>query len=173
MTSSPKYSGDLVLDGSKIIFKNFSIEDAVLVSEFKAAQESNGNLAEFFYKVLDIGVRTASLRSNTAGAEKIEASINQANKSIGDSAKAVEEALKGQIKGLVAEDGLLIRGIQSIVDSYQGEVEELTSGEDSELRKAMLKLLREAKEEISRDVRQTVDSQRTMLGELLDPSNAT
>lgn len=173
MASSNKYSGEVIVEGSKVIFKNFSIEDAVILAEFKAAQDSVDNISDFAFSVLDIGVRTASLRSNTAGAEKIEASINQANKSIGDSAKAVEEALKGQIKGLVAEDGALIRGIQSIVDSYQDEVEELTSGEDSELRKAMIKLLREAKDDIAKDVRQTVESQRKMLGELLDPSNST
>jgi hypothetical protein len=166
-------AGQIEVNDGTITFVDVVIKDAVIAAEFTSAIEAGVDPVEFAYSLLDIGARTASLRSNTTGAEKIEASINQARTSISETAKTLEEAVKKQVKDLAADDGVLIKGIQSIIDTYQEEVEELASGEDSELRKAMLKLLKDAKEEISKDVKNTVDAQRKAIGELLDPANAT
>jgi hypothetical protein len=166
-------AGQIEVNDGTITFVDVVIKDAVIAADFTSAIEAGVDPVEFAYSLLDIGARTASLRSNTAGAEKIEASINQAKTSISETAKTLEEAVKKQVKDLAADDGVLIKGIQSIIDTYQEEVEELASGEDSELRKAMLKLLKDAKEEISKDVKNTVDAQRKAIGELLDPANAT
>ena len=173
MSKEKHVAGQIKISDGTITFVDVVIKDAVIAAEFTSAIEAGVDPVEFAYSLLDIGARTASLRSNTAGAEKIEASINQAKTSISDTAKTLEEAVKKQVKDLAADDGVLIKGIQSIIDTYQEEVEELASGEDSELRKAMLKLLKDAKEEISKDVKNTVDSQRKAIGELLDPANAT
>ena len=173
MSKEKHVAGQIKISDGTITFVDVVIKDAVIAAEFTSAIEAGVDPVEFAYSLLDIGARTASLRSNTAGAEKIEASINQAKTSISDTAKTLEEAVKKQVKDLAADDGVLIKGIQSIIDTYQEEVEELASGEDSELRKAMLKLLKDAKEEISKDVKNTVDAQRKSIGELLDPANAT
>ena len=173
MSKEKHVAGQIKVSDGTITFVDVVIKDAVIAAEFTSAIEAGVDPVEFAYSLLDIGARTASLRSNTAGAEKIEASINQAKTSISETAKTLEEAVKKQVKDLAADDGVLIKGIQSIIDTYQEEVEELASGEDSELRKAMLKLLKDAKEEISKDVKNTVDAQRKAIGELLDPANAT
>jgi hypothetical protein len=173
MSKQQHVVGQIKVNDGTITFVDVVIKDAVIAAEFTSAIEAGVDPVEFAYSLLDIGARTASLRSNTAGAEKIEASINQARTSISETAKILEEAVRKQVKDLAADDGVLIKGIQSIIDTYQEEVEELASGEDSELRKAMLKLLKDAKEEISKDVKNTVDAQRKAIGELLDPANAT
>ena len=173
MSKEKHVAGQIKVSDGTITFVDVVIKDAVIAAGFTSAIEAGVDPVEFAYSLLDIGARTASLRSNTAGAEKIEASINQAKTSISETAKTLEEAVKKQVKDLAADDGVLIKGIQSIIDTYQEEVEELASGEDSELRKAMLKLLKDAKEEISKDVKNTVDAQRKAIGELLDPANAT
>ena len=173
MSKSINVSGQVKVTDGKVTFVDFEVNDPIIATEFKAALDAGVDPAEFAYSLLDIGARTASLRSNSAGAEKIEASINQAKTSISETAKTLEDAVKKQVKDLAADDGVLIKSIQSIIDTYQEEVEELASGEDSELRKAMLKLLRDAKEDISKDVKNTVDAQRKAIGELLDPANAT
>jgi hypothetical protein len=173
MSKEKHVAGQIKVSDGTITFVDVVIKDAVIAAEFTSAIEAGVDPVEFAYSLLDIGARTASLRSNTAGAEKIEASINQARTSISETAKILEEAVRKQVKDLAADDGVLIKGIQSIIDTYQEEVEELASGEDSELRKAMLKLLKDAKEEISKDVKNTVDAQRKAIGELLDPANAT
>jgi len=173
MTKSRNISGEVTLVNDSIVFKNVTVTDPVVVAEFKSAIASGAEASEFALALLEIGARTASLRSNTAGAEKLEASINQAKSAITETAKSLEDAVKKQVKDLADDDGLLIKGIQQLIDTYQDEVEELASGEESELRKAMLKLLREAKEEIAKDVKNTVDAQRKSIGELLDPSNPT
>jgi len=173
MTKSRNISGQVTLVNDSIVFKNVTVTDPVVVAEFKSAIASGAEATEFALALLEIGARTASLRSNTAGAEKLEASINQAKSAITETAKSLEDAVKKQVKDLADDDGLLIKGIQQLIDTYQDEVEELASGEESELRKAMLKLLREAKEEIAKDVKNTVDAQRKSIGELLDPSNPT
>ena len=173
MSKEKHVVGQIKVNDGAITFVDVVIKDAVIAAEFTSAIEAGVDPVEFAYSLLDIGARTASLRSNTAGAEKIEASINQARTSICETAKILEEAVRKQVKDLAADDGVLIKGIQSIIDTYQEEVEELASGEDSELRKAMLKLLKDAKEEISKDVKNTVDAQRKAIGELLDPANAT
>lgn len=173
MSNSKQFTGTVKVSNGKVMFSDFVINDPIIATEFSSAVDAGVDAAEFAFSLIDIGARTASLRSNSAGAEKIEASINQAKTSISDTAKALEDAVKKQVKDLAADDGMLIKSIQSIIDSYQEEVEELASGEDSELRKAMLKLLRDAKDEIAKDVRNTVDAQRKAIGELLDPANAT
>lgn len=173
MTKPKNITGEVTLSNDTLVFKNVTVSDPVVVAEFKSAIESGAEASEFALALLEIGARTASLRSNTAGAEKLEASINQAKSAITETAKSLEDAVKRQVKELADDDGLLIKGIQQLIDTYQDEVEELASGEESELRKAMLKLLRDAKEEIAKDVKNTVDAQRKSIGELLDPSNPT
>jgi hypothetical protein len=173
MSGANHVTGQIKVTDGTITFVDVVIKDAVIATEFKSAADAGIDLLDFAHSLLDIGARTASLRSNTAGAEKLEASINQAKTSISETAKFLEDAVKKQVKDLAADDGVLIRSIQSIIDTYQEEVEELASGEDSELRKAMLKLLKDAKDEISKDVKNTVDTQRKAIGELLDPANPT
>jgi hypothetical protein len=173
MSGAHTVSGQVKVADGTITFVDVVIKDSVIATEFTSAIEAGIDPVDFAHSLLDIGARTASLRSNTAGAEKIEASINQARTSISDTAKILEDAVKKQVKDLAADDGVLIKSIQNIIETYQEEVEELASGEDSELRKAMLKLLKDAKDEISKDVKNTVDAQRLALGELLDPRNAT
>lgn len=173
MTNSKRITGEVTLVNDSLVFKNVIITDPVVVSEFKSAIESGTDALEFAFALFEIGARTASLRSNTAGAEKLEASINQAKSAITETAKSLEDAVKKQVKELADDEGLLIKGIQQLIDAYQDEVEQLASGEDSELRKAMLKLLRDAKDEIAKDVKNTVDAQRKSIGELLDPTNPT
>lgn len=173
MSGAHTVSGQIKIANGAITFVDVVIEDAVIATEFTSAIEAGIDPVDFAHSLLDIGARTASLRSNTAGAEKIEASINQAKASISETARTLEDAVKKQVKDLAADDGVLIKSIQNIIGTYQEEVEELASGEDSELRKAMLKLLGDAKDEISKDVKNTVDAQRKALGELLDPVNAT
>lgn len=173
MKHSKHFTGTVTVSEGKVIFSDFVISDPVISTEFNSAVDAGTDPSDFAFSLLEIGARTASLRSHSAGAEKIEASINQAKTSISDTAKALEDVVKRQVKDLAADDGVLIKGIQSIIDSYQEEVEELASGEDSELRKAMLKLLRDAKDDIAKDVRNTVDAQRKAIGELLDPANPT
>jgi hypothetical protein len=173
MTNKAHFSGLVTVSQGEVQFQGFSVQDAVVVAEFQSAFDNGVDPAEFAFSLLEIGARTAALRSNTAGAEKIEASITQAKNSISETAQNVERAVKKQISELSSEDGQLIKGIEGIVKTYQDEVETLTAGEDSELRKTMLKLLQDAKEAMSKDVLQTVDKQRLAIAELLDPSNPT
>jgi hypothetical protein len=173
MAASKNASGSAQLSDGRLVFTNLTITDPIIVTEFKSAQDAGADLIDFASSLLDIGARTASLRTNSAGAEKIEASITAAKNSISETAKLLEDAVKKQVKDLASDDGILLESIKKIIETYQDEVEELASGEDSELRKAMIKLLKDAKDEMSKDVKNTVDSQRKALAELLDPSNAT
>ena len=163
--------GTVQIQGDTVTFDQVVINDAVIAAEFKSALEQGVDLIEYTHSLLDIAARTAALRSNTAGAEKIEASLKSAKEGIKETAKNLEETIKKQVTDLASEDGQLLKGIEILIERYQDEIEELANGEDSELRKVMLKMLREAKDEISKDVKGTVASQEQKLGQLLDPQN--
>lgn len=172
MTSSnANHQGSIQIKGDTVIFERVEIKDPVIAAEFRSALENEIDLVEYAFSLLDIGARTAALRTNSAGAEKIEASLKSAKDGINETARSLEETIKKQVKDLAAEDGQLLKGIETLIERYQDEIEELANGEESELRKVMLKMLRDAKDEISKDVKGTVQSQEAKLSQLLDPQN--
>lgn len=172
MTSpNANHQGSIQIKGDTVIFERVEIKDPVIAAEFRSALENEIDLVEYAFSLLDIGARTAALRTNSAGAEKIEASLKSAKDGINETARSLEETIKKQVKDLAAEDGQLLKGIETLIERYQDEIEELANGEESELRKVMLKMLRDAKDEISKDVKGTVQSQEAKLSQLLDPQN--
>ena len=172
MNNSPaNHRGSIQINGDTVIFERVEIKDPVIAAEFRSALENEIDLVEYAFSLLDIGARTAALRTNSAGAEKIEASLKSAKEGINETARSLEETIKKQVKELAAEDGLLLKGIEGLIERYQDELEELANGEESELRKVMIKMLRDAKLEISNDVKGTVQSQEAKLSQLLDPQN--
>lgn len=156
-----------------VLIDGVEIHDVAVVAEFAAALEAGKDPAAHLDSLLSLGAHVASMGSNTAGAEKIDASILQARASIKDVAEALELQVRKQVTELSSEDGSLLKGLSSIVETFRAEVDEMTAGEDSPLRAAMLKSLTDAQTKIREDIANQVSRQKADIAALLDPSDPT
>ena len=161
------------IQGNEIVIKEHSVTDLAVVAEFTAASDAGKELPEFLNSLLSLGAQVVALGSHTASAEKIDASVDQAKTAIREVAENFEDAIKKQVTGFAAGDGTLVKGFNSVLDQFRNEIEEMTAGEDSPLRAAMLKSLDDAKEKIHQDITSQVSNQKKDFAELLDPSSPT
>lgn len=152
---------------------SMSIEDSFITAAFTEAYESGKNLEEHFLKILSLGVQVSALGSNTAGAEKIEASIGQAKSVIKEVASDFESQIKKQVLELSSEDGSLVTSLDAIIDTFKQDIDLMTAGEDSPFRAAMLKSLADAQQKIRDDIAAQVARQKQEIAHLLDPSEPT
>jgi len=158
---------------SSVEIVDVSISDVHIVAEFNAASELGKDPQEFLGSLLSLGAQVVALGSHTASAEKIDASIDQAKASIKEVAKDFEATIEKQVANFAAEDGELVKGFTSIIDQFRVGIEEMTAGEDSPMRSAMLKSLDDAKDKIHKDIKEQVAAQRADMADLLDPHNPT
>jgi hypothetical protein len=161
------------VSNSQVIIKSHSTSDVAIVAEFKSAVEAGKDPEAFLESLIGLGAQVVALGSNTASAEKIDASIGQARKVIQEVASNFEAAIKKQVNEFVAEDGSLVRSFNDIIDSFRDEIDEMTAGEESPLRTAMLKSLKEAQDKIQTDIARQVSQQKQDLAGLLDPADPT
>lgn len=158
---------------NEVEISDFRIRDVSVVAEFVAARELGKSPEAFLESLLNLGAQVVSLGSSTAGAEKIEASIGQARSSMKDVAEAFETTIKKQVTDLTSEDGTLLKGLDTIVENFRKDVDEMTSGEDSPLRAAMLKTLADTQVKIREDIASQVARQKREIAALLNPSDPT
>ena len=161
------------LKDNAVVVDGFEITEVQVVAEFKSAFEGGKTPEDFMNTLLRLGSQVVSLGSNTASAEKLDASVGQAKTVIKEVAESFENVIKKQVGDLSAEDGSLIQGLTKIVDEFRNEIDEMTAGEDSPLRTAMLRSLAEAQEKIRLDIQVQVSNQKKEIANLLDPVNPT
>ncbi len=157
---------DLVIDG-------LIIKDPVVLANVKSAIDSKRDPEGAVRSMLMLGAQVMSLSSNSAGAETIEASIGHAKQAIQEATLALDDSVKRQLTEVLSEDGQLVKNMQTVMSGFRGQIEELTAGEDSPLRTAMLKSLDENQKRIKEDVLAQITSQKSQIAALLDPLDPT
>lgn len=165
--------GDIEVNSGEISLSKVLVFNPKIVSSFAAAQESGVDLARHLEMLLEAGVSVAAFGSNNAGAEKLEATVGHAKTTIEDVVGKVEASIKKQVGELAADDGALVKAIDSVLDSVREEVEEMTAGEESPFRIAMLASLTTAQKAIREDIQGQVAKQKREIAELLDPADPT
>jgi hypothetical protein len=120
-----------------------------------------------------LGAQVAALGAHSAGAEKIEASVGQAKDSIKEVAEGFQNTIKREVINFTSEDGPFVRSLDSAMSTFRSQIEEMTAGEDSPLREAMLKSLGEVKQQIREDVSTQIGDHRRDVANLLDPADPT
>jgi hypothetical protein len=161
------------LNEHDVVIKSLEISDVRVVAEFNSALERGIEPEEFCLTLLKLGAEVVSLSSNSASAEKLDASVAQAKASIKEAAEGFELAIRKQMSDFSAEDGLLQLGLVKIVENLKVQIDELTAGEDSPLRTSMLKSLNDAQVKIRNDIQSQVEGQKKEIASLLDPVNPT
>jgi hypothetical protein len=149
------------------------IKDPVVLANVKAATDANRDPEDTVRSMLVLGAQVMSLSSNAAGAETLEASIGHAKQAIQEATQALDDSVKKQLSDVLAEDGQLARNMETVMSSFRGKIEEMTAGEDSPLRTAMLKSLDETQKKIREDVLAQISSQKSQIATLLDPLDPT
>ena len=107
-----------------------------------------------------MGAQVAALGSNTASADKLEATITQAKDTVKEATESVEQFIKKQLTELTSPDGILLQGLNTLIHDHEIKIDEITAGEDSPLRVAMLKSLKEAEKRIEDDISNQVAKQK-------------
>jgi len=158
-------------NGHELSIRDVTSTDPVVLAAFAAAQEQGQDLEQFFTALLSLGAQATSLASNSVGAEKIEASISQAQAAIGTITNQFGETIKQQVSGFAAEDGTLVRAFTGIIDDFRTQIDELTSDEHSPMRTAIMASLAEVQKRIADNVATAAVRQQEALAQMLDPLN--
>ena len=158
-------------NGRELVIRDVTSTDPVVLAAFAAAQDIGQDLDQFFAAILGLGAQATSLASNSMGAEKLEASISQAQAAIGTFANQFGETIKQQVSGFAAEDGTLVRAFTGIIDEFRTQIDELTSDESSPMRTAIMASLAEAQKRIEASAATTAARQHEALAQMLDPLN--
>ena len=161
------------ISASELEISNFTCSDPAIVAEFNSATEAGRDAHEVLFTLLSLGAQVAALGSNTASAEKLEATILQAKDTVREATDSVEQFIKKQLNELASPSGILLQSLNTLIHDHEIKIDEITAGEDSPLRVAMLKSLKEAEKRIEDDIASQVAKQKTEIATLLDPGNPT
>ena len=161
------------ISGNTVHIANYTVDDPAVVAAFAAAEEAGRDLEEFLGVLLSIGAQAATLSSNTAGAEKIEASLAQTKEAIQNITETVEKSVDAKIAAVTADDGQLAKNIDGALGAFRANLEKLIAGEDAPVRKEILKSLEESQTKIRDDFARQVTAQRDQIAKLLDPAEPT
>ena len=161
------------LSGNSVLVTDYTIDDPAVVAAFSAAQEAGRDLGDFLGVLLSIGAQAATLSSNTAGAEKIEASLAQTKEAIQNITQTVEKSVDAKIAAVTADDGQLAKNIDGALGAFRVNLEKLIAGEDAPVRKEILKSLEDSQAKIRDDFARQVNAQRDQIAKLLDPAEPT
>lgn len=143
--------------------------DPVVLAAFRAAADAGREPDNYIDTVLGLGAQVASLASNTVGAEKLEASISQAQNAIGTITDQLSVSIKQQVTAFSSEDGALVRAFSGIIEEFRSEIDELTSDENSPMRTAIMASLADAQKRIEANAAQAAEKQQAVLARMLDP----
>ena len=158
-------------NGRELTIRDVTSTDPVVLAAFSAAQEQGQDLEQFFAAIVSLGAQATSLASNSIGAEKLEATITQAQAAIGTFTNQFGETIKQQVSGFAAEDGTLVRAFTGIIDDFRTQIDELTSDEHSPMRTAIMASLAEDQKRIADNVATAAVRQQEALAQMLDPLN--
>ena len=158
---------------NELVIRDHVITDVVVLAEFSAAVEAGKSLSEFLNQLLSLGAQVIALGTSNASVDKIEASVGQARDAIHEATKGLEDSIAKQVSGFVASDGKLVVGINTIMDDFRQQIENLTADEDSPIRAAVIKSLAEARQKIESDISKQTLQQRKDLATMLDPKEPT
>ena len=161
------------ISANEIEISSFKCSDPAIVAEFNSAAESGRDTDELLLTLLSLGAQVAALGSNTASADKLEATITQAKDTVKEATESVEQFIKKQLTELTSPDGILLQGLNTLIHDHEIKIDEITAGEDSPLRVAMLKSLKEAEKRIEDDIANQVAKQKIEIASLLDLGNPT
>jgi hypothetical protein len=167
------FVGSIALEAKSVTLTKVTTSNPRIVASFTAAEEIGFDGLLHLERLLEAGIAVAAFGSNNAGSEKLEATVGHAKSTIEDVVGKVEASIKKQVGELAADDGALVKAIDAVLDSVRDEVEEMTAGEDSPFRLAMLSSLTTAQKSIREDIQGQVAKQKKEIAELLDPSDPT
>lgn len=170
---SASFTGTIDVLDKAISFTRVLTANPRVISSFKSAVDAGVDPLDHLTHLIEAGISVAAFGSNNAGAEKLEATVGHAKTTIEDVVGKVEASIKKQVGELAADDGALVKAIDAVLDSVRDEVEEMTAGEDSPFRLAMLNSLTTAQKSIREDIQGQVAKQKKEIAELLDPSDPT
>lgn len=158
---------------STVVIHDIEIREVNIVAAFHAAFDAGRDPDDFLRLLIELGTQVATLGFNSAGAEKIEASIEQARQSIKDVAESVESTVIKQVAQLTSQDGALAKGVNEALAKLLTDIDDMTAGEESPIRTAVVKSLHETQQKIQQDIAHQVKQQQSALAAMLDPDEPT
>lgn len=161
------------LTNSELTIEALSIREPVVITVLNNAVESGREVSNVLESMIVLGAQVMSLSANSAGTETLEATVDQAKLAIQEATEALGSTVKKQLAEVLSEDGQLSKNLEQVISGFRVEIEQMTAGEDSPLRAAMLKSLEETQKRIREDVLAQVSAQKSQIATLLDPLDPT
>jgi hypothetical protein len=163
----------VLITSDELTVSSFSTKDVAIVAAFRLAEEMGKEPEDILLSLLNLGAQVAALGSHSAGAEKIEASVGHAKDSIKDITEGFQDTIKREVSSFTSEDGAFVKSLDAAMNTFRLKIEEMTAGEDSPLREAMIRSLSEVKQQIRDDVSTQIGDHRRDVASLLDPADPT
>lgn len=164
--SNIKVASDITIDG-------FIVTDSTVVASFKAVLAEGESTAEYLENVIVLGSKVLGMANAGAGVQKLADGIEDASRVMKDASKKLSEDINEKVDAITGDDGKLAKLIDSQIEEFVAQLEVLTGGEDSPIRKGIKKQMDEMSQKLVEDFMRQTNEQKAQIAKLLDIKDPT
>ena len=169
MTKSNKGS---VSVGATVVIESLEISDAQVVATVKAAQAENRDLVDFITTSVVVGVNAIQATGVSLGIESLAGCIADTEKTISKISKDLGVNLGEKLEAITGEQGSFTQALALQLAAMSKDLEKMTGGEDSPIRKGLQKQLEEISKSLTDNFTRATNTQKDEIAKMLDTENA-
>jgi hypothetical protein len=169
MKSTPKGS---VSVGATVVIESLEISDAQVVATVKAAQAENRDLVDFITTSVVVGVNAIQATGVSLGIESLAGCIADTEKTISKISKDLGVNLGEKLEAITGEQGSFTQALALQLAAMSKDLEKMTGGEDSPIRKGLQKQLEEISKSLTDNFTRATVHQKDEIAKMLDSENA-
>lgn len=157
--------------GQTVEISNLEISDPQTVATLKAAEADGRDVADYVTSAVEIGVKALQVTGVNLGMEALADGIANAETSMVNVTKNLNEDIKKQLSELTGKEGVLVKSIQEQLKDFANALEKLTGGENSPIREGIKIQLDALNKALLDGFIRVAGSQRGEMAKLLDIEN--
>ena len=144
----------------KLEITNLIVTDPQVVAAAKTLEADGRDLAEWIIQAIEVGNKALLATGISLGVEVLADEINKTNKSMADASKNFASDLSERIAKATGDESPLVAAINSHIEEFAADLEKMTGGEDSPIRKALKKQLDDMAKKLTDDFARATSVQK-------------
>jgi hypothetical protein len=155
----------------KLEITNLTVTDPQVIAAAKTIEADGRDLAEYIIQAIEVGNKVLLTTGISLGVEVLAEEINKTNKSMKEASQTFGNDLAERISKATGEDGPLVAAINSHIDEFVADLEKMTGGEDSPIRKALKKQLEDMATKLTNDIARSNSVQKMEIQQYFNMDN--
>lgn len=158
--------------GATVVIESLEITDPQVVATVKAAEAENRDLVDYITTSIEIGVKALQATGVNLGIDQLADGIAGAEKAMGKVGKDLAVSLSEKLEAIAGDQGSFTINLKSQLDDLAAELEKITGGEDSPIRKGLQKQLQDMSKSLTDNFTRATVNQKDEIAKMLDIENA-